>query len=232
MDKIEKIRQEIKRLKSTNPSEYNYQNAEGYTWALDDLLSFIDTLSEGPASKGYDEAYLNEKIAKASKTWEGVDVDKYMDEIRGREPDKSLEEAANNYLDGVYGKIPHSDYHIAIFIAGAKWKEGQFEKNRLAACEKQTKEEYDREMEFAVSIIEKEHRQPTFSDAINYGIEWQKKQIPMPEDTVIFNKGIEEGKRLMMEEAVEVSYKGGTAMVNGVEKPFDGGNVRIIIVNE
>ena len=36
-----------------------------------------------------------------------------------------LEEAANNYLDGVYGKIPHSDFHIAIFIAGAKWQKWQ-----------------------------------------------------------------------------------------------------------
>ena len=35
---------------------------------------------------GYDESYLNEKIAKASKSWKGVDVDKFMDEIRGREP--------------------------------------------------------------------------------------------------------------------------------------------------
>ena len=131
------------------------------------------------------------------------DIMSFLSTLESEEPDKSLEEAANNYLDGVYGKLPHSDLHIAIFIAGAKWQVEQFEKNRLAACEKQTKEEYDREMEFAVSIIEKEHRQPTFSDAINYGIEWQKKQIPMPEDTVLFNKGVAEGKRLMMEEAVE-----------------------------
>lgn len=30
-----------------------------------------------------------------------------------------------------------------------------------------------------------------------------KKQMPMPEDTVLFQKGVEEGKRLMMEGAVE-----------------------------
>lgn len=35
------------------------------------------------------------------------------------------------------------------------------------------------------------------------GAEWQKSQMPMPEDTVIFQKDIEEGKRLMMEDAVE-----------------------------
>lgn len=39
--------------------------------------------------------------------------------------------------------------------------------------------------------------------AFKAGAEWQKKQIPMPEDTVIFQKGVEEGKRLMMEESYE-----------------------------
>lgn len=39
--------------------------------------------------------------------------------------------------------------------------------------------------------------------AFKAGAEWQKKQTPMPEDTVLFNKGVEEGKRLIMEGAVE-----------------------------
>jgi len=54
-----------------------------------------DTLEEPdrsePYTGKYDEAYLNEKIKKASEHWKGVDVDKYMDEVRGREPDKGLE---------------------------------------------------------------------------------------------------------------------------------------------
>lgn len=215
MDKIEKIRAEIERLKSTNPSEYNYQNAEGYVWALDDILSFIDTLSE--------------------------------------EPDKSLEEAANEFCKTIFHKpfsenpqeeqiVYDGDRYVG-FIAGAKWQVEQFEKNRLAACEKQTKEEYDREMEFAVSIIEKEHRQPTFSDAINYGIEWQKKQIPMPEDTVLFNKGVAEGKRLMTEGAIEgevykydkfsyVKEKNSNSLTEALTKFNDGDTVKIIIVKE
>ena len=40
-----------------------------------------------------------------------------------------------------------------------------------------TEEEYDRESEFALSIIEKEHRMPTFIDAINYGMQLQKEQM-------------------------------------------------------
>ncbi len=33
----------------------------------------------------YDEAYLDGLIAKASKSWEGVDVDGFLSEIRGYE---------------------------------------------------------------------------------------------------------------------------------------------------
>lgn len=64
----EKIRAEIERLKSTNPSEYNYQNAEGYIWALDDLLSFLDTLSEEPVGEEQQEVEL-EKFTEKMDAW-------------------------------------------------------------------------------------------------------------------------------------------------------------------
>ena len=47
-----------------------------------------DLVQQEQSPKGYDEAYLNECIAKASKTWKGVDADKYLDEMRGREQDQ------------------------------------------------------------------------------------------------------------------------------------------------
>lgn len=50
---------------------------------LEEILSFIDSRIVGIPQ--FDEAYLNECIANASKTWEGIDVDEYMDEVRGRE---------------------------------------------------------------------------------------------------------------------------------------------------
>lgn len=67
-----------------------------------DILSIIDSLQQGQQeqpTRGYDEAYLNEKIAKATKSWKGVDVDKFMDEVRGREPEVDLEEEVNRYLE-------------------------------------------------------------------------------------------------------------------------------------
>ena len=46
-----------------------------------------------------------------------------------------------------------------------------------------------------------------YRDGIIAGAKWQAEQLlkssPLPEDTVLFNKGVAEGKRLMMEEAVE-----------------------------
>ena len=41
------------------------------------------------------------------------------------------------------------------------------------------------------------------ADAFIAGAKWQAEHAPLPEDAVLFNKGVEEGKRLMMEEAEE-----------------------------
>lgn len=81
-------------------------NTFGAKLELFDILAWLDTLPDEPEqpTMSYDEAYLNEKIAKASKSWEGVDVDKFMDEIRGREPVSDchdLEEAAEEYIQKI-----------------------------------------------------------------------------------------------------------------------------------
>lgn len=39
--------------------------------------------------------------------------------------------------------------------------------------------------------------------AFKAGAKWQAEHTPLSEDTVLFNKGVAEGKRLMMEEAVK-----------------------------
>ena len=128
----EKIRAEIERLKQYAESSkmewiddgYN-QNAFAETCRIssfDKLLSFIDSLPEEPAPKGYDEAYLNECIAKASNTWEGVDVDKYMDEVRGRESD-DLEEAADEYAMNYVCAGPYNSIGKNGFMAGAIWQQ-------------------------------------------------------------------------------------------------------------
>ena len=60
---------------------------------------------------------------------------------------------------------------------GANWQKEQFEKNRLAACDRQTEEEAEREQDFVTGIIENEHRKPTFDDAIKYGMRLQRENM-------------------------------------------------------
>ena len=101
---IAKIKAEINRMK------VNYLN-RSYTFvptAMQQLLDFIDTLgSEKPMNPGDAMKELDEKIAlvKQRGTWDGVDVDKYMDEVRGREPEKpeaDLEQEVISYFQGLW----------------------------------------------------------------------------------------------------------------------------------
>ena len=65
-------------------AEYYY----GKEVAHDEISSLVTSLQQEQPPRDYDEAYLNECIAKASKTWKGVDADKYLDEVRGREQEQ------------------------------------------------------------------------------------------------------------------------------------------------
>lgn len=147
MDKIEKVRQKIDRMLDDicDADGFVQKKDEPRYDALAEVLDFLDALEE--------------------------------------EPDKSLEEAAMRYAIPAYMKdvddnylheYPRDPIAEKAFIAGAKWYKEQFEKNRLAYCDRMTEEEYDMETDFALGIIDKEHRQPTFIDAIKYGMRLQK----------------------------------------------------------
>ena len=47
----------------------------------------------------YDEDYLNSLIAKAKKSWEGVDVDSFMSELRDDLSDKEVAEKEQDALE-------------------------------------------------------------------------------------------------------------------------------------
>lgn len=47
-------------------------------------------------TKKYDEDYLNGLIAKAKKSWEGIDVDSYMSELRDDLTDEEVAERNGN----------------------------------------------------------------------------------------------------------------------------------------
>ena len=77
--------------------------------------------------------------------------------------------------------------------AGAKWQFDQLEKNRLAACDKQTEEEAEIERDFFMSIVENEHRQPTFDDAIKYGMRLREEQMVANAVETTFNVSLSSG---------------------------------------
>lgn len=100
-------------------------------------------------------------------------IGKYIDTMQEEPVSEELDKAAIKFSKG----WAEWDYASACFKAGGEWQKEQLEKNRLAACDKQTEEEAEIESDFVMNIIKNEHRQPTFDDAIKYGMRLQKEQI-------------------------------------------------------
>lgn len=152
----QKILAEIERLRKNLPwggsavqmtMECNCKN-EAYT----EIEKFINSLPEEPVSEDLEEAA--EKYAY--ENWQSDD-----------------------YHDGAAEGLPFDaiGHTKKCFKAGAQWQFSQLEKNRLAACDRQTEEEREREQDFVDKIVFGEHRQPTYSDAIEYGIKLQQEKI-------------------------------------------------------
>lgn len=135
---IAKIKAEIDKLYGEYKDKF-HQSGDQYHLGLIDGLDMaervLDTLESGkPMNPDDAMKELDEKIAlvKQRGTWDGVDVDKYMDEVRGREPEKpvpaDLEEAAEKHLDTVFGKGKHQPFYKVLFVAGGIWQKEQDDK--------------------------------------------------------------------------------------------------------
>ena len=153
-DKVQKIREEVEKLKSQllrgACASQIAMETRCKEEAYNEVLAILDTMQEEPVSEDFEDALARE--------WQG-----YND--RGAATVDAFED---NTQELAFAKG---------FYLGAKWKEHQFEKNRLAACDRQTKEEAEREQDFVMSIIKEGHRQPTFDDAIKYGMRLQDEQM-------------------------------------------------------
>ena len=53
-------------------------------------------------TKKYDEDYLNSLIAKAKKSWEGVDVESFMSDLRDVEKEQKVSENLEKQLRNDY----------------------------------------------------------------------------------------------------------------------------------
>lgn len=80
----------------------------------------------------------------------------------------------------------------------------------------------------------------TFKNIARHFAEWGMNYMPLPEDTTIFQKGVAEGKRLIMENAVDGRYMKAYSKVYVESWPLDiepdsvkaGDEVRLIVIPE
>jgi hypothetical protein len=137
MEKLELIKKEIERRidwqKQFTDALDSQVSASAYhkKYELENLLSFIDSLEDEP-KKVYDPDYLQSCIDKAKKSWEGVDVHKYMDEVRGREKSEiptNLEEEIDRLWEGFAEEMegPHNLFDVYRRCARhfAEWQKKQ-----------------------------------------------------------------------------------------------------------
>lgn len=182
---IEQIKAEIEE-QIKDPQEYCYGVSS--INKLRELLDFIDTLeSEKPMQEGLNEEYKD-----------------YVES------------------DPVYSKLVNRNAGLSIARHFAQWGAEHLANSNDEVVINGHKVEYDKDKdaitmvaipndleEAAVNwICNHKYLEVLYvKDAFIAGAKWQAEQLlkssPLPEDTVLFNKGVEEGKRLMMEEAVE-----------------------------
>lgn len=141
--------------------------------------------------------YMNEAID------EFLEVIKVINSLPEEPVSEDLEEAAKKHACQNHAIPLAQKVSIESFKSGAQWQQEQFEQNRLKACDAQTKEEAEREWNFVEHMIKEEHRQPTYSDAIEYGMKLQKDKDDrdlLMSDNRNFDKCYELGKKDMKEE--------------------------------
>ena len=125
-----------------------------------------DTLTNGDEWVYFEDTLKLSNVQRITKNWkEPVSEDLEEEIIRYIGFPQEVDEDVSTTM------IRKAAHHFA------NWQKEQFEKNRLAACDAQTKEEAEREMDFVEKIIMEEHRQPTYSDAIEYGMKKMKEQM-------------------------------------------------------
>lgn len=254
-EKLDAIRAEIHRLVDVRGYDREMAN---------DLFAFMDSLPNEPISEDLEETidtYLKsywggdkekqewpflKKMAIHFAEWQkqkdSIPVSEEL-EIAAKEWLRpQLDKSYANYGEAKMMELTRFDGYAMLDAIefGAKWKEQQLEKNRLAACDKQTEEEAEIERDFVMGIIENEHRQPTFDDAIKYGMKLQEKQdqetIELAEDHAML-AGMEKMKEQMMAKAIDAHCFGfqGAALFS-FRLPADnhlvGSEVKVIVIKE
>ena len=121
LDKIKaEIEKRIKECEATYPKDKDgywfpeQEEAHAIAGEYKQLLSFLSALEE--QAKGYDESYIQSKIAKASETWKGVDVDEYLSQVRGEVHNPIFDECVANVDQKVRKEVRENiDFEQALY---------------------------------------------------------------------------------------------------------------------
>lgn len=210
--------------------------------------AYCEKLAKSLEQEGYlvDAKIVHESI----KIMEGekVPIDT-MDE----EAKQFAEEYSFNIESGLYQTLTDEqraswkkEIENAIKV-GVSWQTERFENNRLNAFKNQTEEEAQIEMDFAASIIEKEHRTPTFDDAIKYGMRLQQMKDNQDESDMALIAaldGAERGRKAMKAELMKNAIDGHIINDDGTHKLIcpslpiiirdmeEGDRVKVIVLKE
>ena len=131
------------------------------------LKSMLDNMDKDKLAK------TREELANSSESCK--DLEEAGKEWLRPQLDKSYEKYGENKMM----ELTHFDGYsmLEAIEFGAKWKEEQFEKNRLEHCNSITNEQAELEQGFIDQHLDKHDRMPTFLDAIEYGMRLQKEQM-------------------------------------------------------
>lgn len=125
--------------------------------------------------------FMHDSLASTiGRYYEDRDILAFIDSLPEEKPSDDLEEAAEEYAsDGSIGFIDMTAYNIDMtaynaFIAGAEWQKEQ-------------------DKDYLNEELIKAHLNGVMTGD---RIAMEESQMPLPEDTVIFQKGVAEGRRL------------------------------------
>ena len=229
MNTIDKIRAEIKKLQDifveTAQGMETEDEATVYSMCAvefgDELLSFLDTLG---AETSYDTLQYNPSPS--------VDIGDVA-RVQFASHAKVFDKKRKAVFDWEQFK------EVAGIFYGFGQRNNTFSDEPVTDCH-DLEEEMEKFIEtFGWGKTKHLAEKELISATARHFAEWGAKHTPLPEDTVLFQKGVEEGKRLMMEGAVEgevvkdISNKLAVTAKNINLDGFRfGDKVRIIIVKE
>ena len=183
MNTIEKIRTEINRLYKEYMAKFKTQG-DSYHLGICDGLDMaergLDTLQEQEPEIDLEEAY-QEFCKDYPFPWSSQYVNR-------------------EYIDELCLSVARHFYELGLRRAAEMYDDVEYKRQRAQDKSSDDLEEAAREYAKIPGKVQHEWYDGGKLEGFKAGAEWMAAHTPLPEDTVIFMKGVEEGKRLAKEE--------------------------------